>query len=227
MLKTKLELPENNPEVTKDILQAFEINWAEVKRILRVLEEDEITTGTVFAEGAAKLAAFLYICCFIDFVAGFAFRNEESTGRFNSFVTRYLVPRDPAYRNVNLYSALRCGLVHSLSPYDETGERFLLVDDAKTKHLTISNGVRVLRLQDFAVDVRAGFLKWISEVNAPAEADSKNHHLINLQYFALEHSWLNIGENSTLCTLATGGMTYKQFTDEGGGIVVQGTEYTK
>lgn len=109
-------------------------------------------------DGKSLMGAFILASCFIDYLAGFRYGKRETKRKdYTDFITEYL----PEYNAKNLYSDLRCKLVHN---YSEGGS-YSLTDSQPALHLkknTISK--TVLNLQDFINDLEKAYNQYFKEL---------------------------------------------------------------
>jgi hypothetical protein len=168
----------------------------EIYRSLRLNPEDKITVTTQIDADAAKVGAFILACCLLETVSGFCFRNGGQSG-FEQICKKYLEKIDARYKRLSLYGALRSGLMHSYSPWEEiSGEkhRFWLTDGDAENHLNQVAGedhTYLLNLQSFIVDVEKVLEEFLGKL--PNNEDKCRDNLIA---WAKEKGWMKVSEVS-------------------------------
>jgi hypothetical protein len=106
---------------------------------------------------------------------------------------KYLEKIDVRYKHMNLYGALRSGLMHSYSPWESvSGEkhRFWLTEGDSEHHLNkIANQDRtyVLNLQNFIVDIETVLEEFVLKVQL-----NQDKCRDNLIAWAKRKGWMNV-----------------------------------
>lgn len=114
----------------------------------------------------SPVASFILCSCLIDAMAGFRYgwtKNDERSNRklYIDFVKNYLHGYDP----VDLYTDLRCGLVHNYS----AGYRYAFISKNPDWHRVIRNNFIYINLGNFVSDIESAMHKYFSELDRDNE----------------------------------------------------------
>ncbi len=164
----------------------------EIYRCLRLDPAIKMTAATPIPTDAAKVGAFILACCLLETISGFCFRNGGQSG-FEQICTKYLDNINPKYKSLNLYGALRSGLMHSYAPVEESKgqiHKFWLTDGHEECHLQPIEGQEhtyVLNLQNFVVDIQKVLEQFLAKL--PENEDRCRDNLLK---WAEQKGWMSI-----------------------------------
>jgi hypothetical protein len=187
----KIELTDDTI-VTQVTASLKELTMDEIYRSLRLNPKNKITIATPIDANAAKVGAFMLGCCLLETVSGFCFRNGGQSG-FEQICKKYLENIDARYKQLSLYGALRSGLMHSYSPWEEISgvkHRFWLTDGDADHHLKPVEGedqTYLLNLQNFIVDVETVLEQFLAKL--PNNEDKCRENLI---IWAKQKGWMTV-----------------------------------
>lgn len=111
------------------------------------------------SSGNSKTGAFILASCFIDYMAGFVCGRETTPNDYKDFVRDYL---PPIYDPTNLYTDLRCKLVHN---YSEGGS-YWLKENQSQRHGQVVNGRTIINLENFLGDLEKAFHKLMKDIRS-------------------------------------------------------------
>lgn len=119
------------------------------------------------SSGVSKMGAFILASCYIDYLPCYYFNSESSGKNYINFAKRFL----PQYRAKDLYTALRCKLVHN---YTEGG-KYKFTDDNPHFHLKVSPSDRkiVINLENFLHDLKQAKDEYFKLVNSNKDYKQK------------------------------------------------------
>jgi hypothetical protein len=178
------------------------LTMGEIYRSWRLSPANKLTVNTPIDANAAKVGAFILGCCLLETVSGFCFRNGGQSG-FEQICKKYLEKIDVRYKQLNLYGALRSGLMHSYSPWEEISgkkHRFWLTDGDAEQHLKPIEGqdeTYLLNLQNFIVDVEKVLEEFLAKV-----PNNEERCRDNLVAWAKHRGWMKV---STVSVSASNG----------------------
>lgn len=197
----------NEDEIIGEVQNCLRfLTMEEIYRSLRLDPAVEFTPATPIPEGAAKVGAFVLACCLLETLAGFCLQNGGQSG-FEQICTKYLDEINPRYRKLNLYGALRSGLMHSFAPVEELDgkiHKFWLTDGHEECHLQPVEGQEnsyVLNLQNFVLDVQNVLKQFLEKL--PSNED---HCRDNLLKWAKRKGWMTVSEIPLEIKGVTGGL---------------------
>ena len=111
------------------------------------------------SNGGSKMGAFILGSCFIDCLAGFWVGRQSKGADYRRFVQEYL----PSYNAQELYSDLRCKLVHN---YSEGGS-YLFVDNKHALHFKRAGDERlIINLEDFILELEQAMNHFFSDLDS-------------------------------------------------------------
>lgn len=140
------------------------------QEVLRLIESNIRTRLDAVKKARQCLSfdVFTLGCCFIDQISGFYCGKQDKNAHpeyFKKFVTDFLSTINPAYDASEMYTDLRCGLVHSAAP----GKHFLFTHENKDgNHLSwvdTDDGKRLLfKLDDFVSHLEQATESYLKEL---------------------------------------------------------------
>ncbi len=134
------------------------------------------------SKGGSKMGAFILASCFIEYMAGFKKGGSTTRTDYINFVKTYL----KSYNAKNLYTDLRCKLVHN---YSEGGS-FLFVDGKQNLHLKKeqATGKIFINLENFIEELKGALDTLLDDIKKNKNQSASNA-LQRLQSIGL----LNVG----------------------------------
>lgn len=110
------------------------------------------------SQGGSKMGAFILGSCLIDAIAGFYTGEDTNRTSYKAIVEKYFNRYDPE----NLYTDLRCKLVHS---YSEGGS-YLFTHGNSEVHMTQhSSGKTIINLENFISDLEKGLEAYLIDLS--------------------------------------------------------------
>lgn len=105
---------------------------------------------------AKHMGSFILGFCFIEWLAGYYYARQTKGEDYREFIQRFL----PKYDTHEMYSALRCGLVHSFTDLGK-GVHYDFREDRPHNHLKLAKlkgnsnlKLRVINLSNFQEDLK-------------------------------------------------------------------------
>lgn len=133
-------------------------------------------------DGSSPLSAFILVSCAIDFFAGFyaglaTFKPKrgESPKNYKDFVAKYISMYDPE----DLYTALRCRLVHNYTIGEDIG---LTHHNFQNHDPNGLRGHKILNFENFLIDFENGVRDYFNDLRADDEKQNKLREKFMVRY---------------------------------------------
>lgn len=140
-----------------------------ISTIINSLKDNALGDIKRASTGGAKMGAFMLCSCLIDAIAGFMKGSDTNHADYKCFVCKYMT----AYNKDDIYTDLRCKLVHS---YSEGGS-YWFTDNKRSLHLSKhSDGKTIVNLENFIEEIESALNAYASDlqnkVNQAARASA-------------------------------------------------------
>jgi hypothetical protein len=127
-----------------------------IEAIIYSLETHALGDIQRASAGASKMGAFILCSCLIDAISGF----EKGSDTTRTDYTKFVGKRLGAYNATNLYTDLRCKLVHS---YSEGGS-YSFIDGQSQLHGASHGSKTVINLENFIADITAALAAFAADI---------------------------------------------------------------
>ena len=137
-----------------EYLQIFRKVVTKVKYSLENWDFEDINLAS---RGGSKRGAFILGSCFIDHLSCFYFGHSSTSSNYACFVDRFL----PMYNGQNMYTDLRCKLVHNYS----LGNQYALTHNRSKLHLKKDiDGKILINLKNFITEIKQAKEQYFAEL---------------------------------------------------------------
>jgi hypothetical protein len=128
-----------------------------IKAITDSLRDNALGDIKRASSGGAKMGAFILSSCLIDTIAGFMKGGDTTNADYKCFICKYM----SAYNKDDIYTDLRCKLVHS---YSEGGS-YWFTDNKRSLHLTKhTDGKTIVNLENFVEEIEAALTAYSTDL---------------------------------------------------------------
>jgi hypothetical protein len=128
-----------------------------IDTIVKSLRKNALGDISRASSGGSKMGAFILCSCLIDAIAGFIKGSDTIGTDYKDFISKYM----PDYDRDNIWTDLRCKLVHS---YSEGGS-YWFTDSNTCLHLTThSDGRAIVNLENFIAEIEGALSSYEKEL---------------------------------------------------------------
>ena len=132
-----------------------------IKAIVTSLQDNAQADIKRASVGGAKMGAFILCSCLIAAIAGFMEGSDTNYSDYKCFVRNYM----PAFYKDDIYTDLRCKLVHSYSE----GWSYWFTDNKSSLHLSKhTDGKTIVNLENFIEEIESALKAYVTDLQNKA-----------------------------------------------------------